>query len=234
MLYAIGDIHGMREELEELLGKLPLEEGDKLVFIGDYVDRGPDSKGVVEFLLGLRQRHECVFLIGNHEGMFLSFLGWKSPWYFGAEAFLQNGGDTTLKSYGFFDSEGGGFEFPPEHEQFFRGLVPYHVDGEYVFVHAGLSRASLSLSDVEYALNREEPRDILWQRSTAELPHSLGATVVYGHTPVPDLQVRWNLPYSIGIDTGCVYGGSLTAIRLPDETIFSVPCKSSEYGLGQS
>ncbi len=233
MLYAIGDVHGMREELEELLGKLPLQPEDKLVFIGDYVDRGPDSKGVVDVLIDLKQRYECVFLIGNHEAMFLSFLGWKSRWYFGAEAFLQNGGDTTLKSYGFFDAEGD-FELPPDHEQFYRELVPYHVDSEYVFVHAGLSRASLSLSDVEYALEHEEPRDVLWQRSTAELPHSLGATVVYGHTPVPDLQVRWNLPYSIGIDTGCVYGGALTAIRLPDETLFSAPCKSAEYSLGPS
>ena len=233
MLYAIGDVHGMREELEELLGKLPLQPEDKLVFIGDYVDRGPDSKGVVDVLIDLKKRYECVFLIGNHEGMFLSFLGWKSRWYFGAEAFLQNGGDRTLKSYGFFEADGD-FELPPDHAQFFREMVPHHVDSEYVFVHAGLSRDSLSLSDVEYALEHEEPRDVLWQRSTAELPHSLGATVVYGHTPVPDLQVRWNLPYSIGIDTGCVYGGALTAIRLPDETLFSVACKSPEYGLGPS
>lgn len=233
MLYAIGDVHGMREELEELLGKLPLQPEDKLVFIGDYVDRGPDSKGVVDILIDLKQRYECVFLIGNHEGMFLSFLGWKSPWYFGAEAFLQNGGDMTLKSYGFFDASGD-LELPPDHERFYRELVPYHVDSEYVFVHAGLSRASLSLSDVDYALEHEEPRDVLWQRSTAELPHSLGATVVYGHTPVPNLQVRWNLPYSIGIDTGCVYGGPLTALRLPDETLFSVPCKSPDCGPGPS
>ena len=230
MLYAIGDIHGMKDELEELLDQLPLQEGDRFVFIGDYVDRGPDSKGVVDLLIDLKKRHECVFLIGNHEGMFLSFLGWRSPWYFGSEAFLQNGGDSTLKSYGFFGCDD--FELPPEHLQFYRDLVPYHVDQEYVFVHAGLSRDSLSLSDVDYALQHEEPRDVLWQRSTSELPHSLGATVVYGHTPVPDLQVRWNLPYSIGIDTGCVYGGSLTAIRLPDETIFQVACKTGGCSFG--
>ena len=62
--------------------------------------------------------------------------------------------------------------------------------------------------------------DLLWQRATADLPHSLGVTIVYGHTPMPDMQVRWNLPYSIGIDTAAVYGGTLTALRLPDESVF--------------
>ena len=221
MLYAIGDIHGMREKLELLIDKLPLEPNDLLVFIGDYLDRGPDPAGTVEYLIELRERQPCIFLIGNHEAMFLSFLGWQGPRYFGSEAFLENGGDTTLHSYGYFDSDGD-FQLPPQHEAFFRELKLWHVDGEYLFVHAGLSKEALRLSDLEYALAREQPRDLLWQRGTADLPHSLGATVVYGHTPMPDLQVRWNLPYSIGIDTGCVYGGMLTAIRLPDETLFQV------------
>jgi serine/threonine protein phosphatase 1 len=209
MLYAIGDIHGMRDRLAELVASLPLQSDDRLLFIGDYVDRGPDSAGTVEFL------------IGNHESMFLSFLGWRGPNYFGGEAFLYNGGETTLESYGYIQSPGD-FELPPKHEQFFRSMRLHYIEGEYVFVHAGLGRASLGLSDPKYALEHESPREILWQRATIDLPHSLGATIVYGHTPLPDFQVRWNLPYSIGIDTGCVYGGPLTAIRLPDESIFQV------------
>ena len=220
MLYAIGDIHGQREQLEQLLAQLPLESGDHLVFIGDYVDRGPDPKGVVDLLLDLRQHHDCTFLIGNHEAMFLSFLGWEGPLYFGAEAFLHNGGETTLQTYGYFDGDRE-FALPKEHEEFYASLKLWHIEGEYAFVHAGISRESLQLSDIEYALKRETPKELLWQRGTADLPHSLGITIVYGHTPMPDLQVRWNLPYSIGIDTGAVYGGALTAIRLPDETIFS-------------
>ncbi len=148
------------------------------------------------------------------------------PWlgraaYFGAEAFLHNGGETTLESYGYFDA-GGKFQLPRAHEKFYASLRLWHVEGEYAFVHAGISRESLQLSDVKYALSKESPRDLLWQRSTVELPHSLGVTIIYGHTPMPDMQVRWNLPYSIGIDTGAVYGGTLTAIRLPDETLFQV------------
>ena len=220
MLYAIGDIHGMRQELEALIASLPLRDDDRLIFIGDYIDRGPEPRGTVEFLIKLSERRDCIFLMGNHEAMFLSFLGWNEACYFGGEAFLKNGGDTTLESYEYFDDSN--FRLPPEHEKFYRNLKLYHVEGSYAFVHAGLSRDALRLSDIEYALSKERPRDLLWQRSTVTLPHSLGVTLVYGHTPLPDLQVRWNLPYTIGIDTGCVYGGKLTAIRLPDETVFQV------------
>jgi len=221
MLYAIGDIHGMRDQLVALIARLELQPSDQLIFIGDYVDRGPDPKGVVDYLVELQRKHRCTFLMGNHEAMFLSFLGWEGPNYFGAEAFLHNGGESTLASYGYFEEEDG-FQLPKEHEEFYRGLKLWHLEGSYAFVHAGLSRTSLQLSDVEYALSREKPRDLLWQRSTPDLPHSLGVTVVFGHTPLPDLSVRWNLPYSIGIDTGAVYGGTLTALRLPDESVFQV------------
>lgn len=221
MIYAVGDVHGMRESLEKLIRMLPLASGDRLLFIGDYVDRGPDPYGVVQFLVELSRSQECIFLMGNHEAMFLSFLGWEGPVYFGGDAFLQNGGDSTLRSYGFFDQEDE-FQLPPDHERFFRELKLYHVEGQYAFVHAGLSRDALRLSDIKYALEHERPRSLLWQRTTIDLPHNLGITIVYGHTPMPDMQVRWNLPYSIGIDTGSVYGGRLTALRLPDESVFQV------------
>ncbi|MBW2398106.1 MAG: serine/threonine protein phosphatase [Deltaproteobacteria bacterium] len=141
MLYAIGDIHGERELLEELLASLPFRDGDRLVFVGDYVDRGPDSKGVVETLLRVKQEHDCVFLLGNHESMFLSFLGWHRKEYFGGDAFLMNGGDRTLASYGYFDAEepdAKTFQLPPDHERFFKHLKLYHRDGDYLFVHAGI------------------------------------------------------------------------------------------------
>ncbi len=221
MIYAVGDVHGMRESLEKLISLLPLSPDDHLLFMGDYVDRGPDPCGVVEYLIDLSARYRCTFLMGNHEAMFLSFLGWEGPAFFGGEAFLQNGGDTTLQSYGYFDSEED-FQLPKEHEEFYRKLKLYHLEGQYAFVHAGLSRDSLRLSDIQYALDHERPRSLLWQRTTIDLPHNLGVTIVYGHTPMPDMQVRWNLPYSIGIDTGSVYGGRLTALRLPDESVFQV------------
>jgi serine/threonine protein phosphatase 1 len=225
LLYAVGDIHGERELLEELIAKLPLREGDRLVFLGDYVDRGPDSKGVVEFLLELAGKLPCTFLCGNHESMFLDFLGWRREEYFAGDAFLANGGDRTLASYGYFDAvdpDPTRFQLPSTHREFFRNLKLHHREGDYLFVHAGLGRRLLREDDLSYALRGARSEDLLWDRSCIDQPHDLGVTVVYGHTPSMDFEVRWNPPFSIGIDTGAVYGGRLTAIRLPDETIFQV------------
>lgn len=223
MLYAVGDIHGESEKLDALLALLPLRSGDRLVFTGDYVDRGPDAHGVVERLIKLSAQFPCVFLLGNHESMLLDFLGWKGRMYFGGDAFLANGGARTLASYGYFDRDDPspvGFRLPAAHEEFFRSLRLWVLEGDYLFVHAGLAPAQLAESDVEFALRRARPEDLLWRRDTWDQPHRLGRTIIYGHTPAPDLAVRWNAPFSIGIDTGATFGGPLTAIRLPDETLF--------------
>jgi len=235
VLYAVGDIHGTRDKLEALLDSLPLEEGDRLVFLGDYVDRGPDARGVVELLLGFARRWPCTFLIGNHESMFLDYIGWKGDFYDKGEYFLANGGIETLLSYGVrdFDAvEREGLELPPEHARFFRELVPHHRDGDYLFVHAGLGLPELGLSDVDRALERAKPADLLWNRMSGDLRHLLGVTLVYGHSPDPTLRVRWNTPYSIGIDTGAVYGGPLTALALPSERVFQAGDEGGPSGLG--
>ena len=225
MLYAVGEIHGEAEKLGELLDSLPLRDGDRMLFLGDYVDRGSDSCGVVKRLIRLQREWPCVFLLGNHESMFLDFLGWTDDAHFGGDAFLMNGGDHTLASYGYFDQEPSDrerFRLPKEHEDFLLSLELHHQEGDYLFIHAGLAREQLKSQDVAYALRRSRPEDLLWNRSTCDLPHELKVTIVYGHTPAEDFNVRWNRPFSIGIDTGAVYGGPLTAIRLPDETLFQV------------
>jgi len=224
MLYAVGDIHGELEKLEELLDTLPLAEGDRFVFLGDYIDRGADSYGVIEKLIALQQQWPCTFLLGNHESMFLDFLGWTDNAYFGGDAFLMNGGERTLASYGFFeqDSDRDQYRLPKQHEDFLLGLKLYHREGDYLFIHAGIKRSLLREGDIDYVLRRAAPEDLLWNRSTCDLPHKMPVTVVYGHTPNEAFSVRWNLPFNIGIDTGAVFGGPLTAIRLPDETLFQV------------
>jgi serine/threonine protein phosphatase 1 len=221
VLYAIGDIHGELGKLERLLDLLSPTSSDRLVFLGDYVDRGPESAGVVSRLIQLGREVSCTFLLGNHESMFLDFLGWRGAAYFGGDAFLMNGGDRTLASYGFFGerAQKEGFDLPPAHADFYRGLKLVHQQGDYLFVHAGLGPRGLQSGDPAYALRVSRPEDLLWNRSTADLPHTLGLTVIYGHTPSRDFSVRRNEPFSIGIDTGAVYGGPLSAIRLPDETI---------------
>lgn len=223
MLYAVGDIHGELEKLDDLLESLPLEPRDRLVFLGDYVDRGADPRGVVDRLISLARARPCTFLMGNHESMFLDFLGWSGKEHFAGDAFLMNGGESTLASYGYFDldeEERERFSLPESHAEFFCNLRLHHLEGDYLFVHAGLNRSLLEGTDVAWALRRVRTEDLLWNRSTGDLPHRLGVTVVYGHTPNADFSVRWNPPFSIGIDTGATYGGPLTAIRLPDETVF--------------
>ena len=223
MLYAVGDIHGQLGKLDALLEKLPLRPDDHFVFLGDYIDRGPDSFGVVERLLELKKRYNCIFLMGNHESMFLHFLGWSGPRYFAGNAFLANGGEATLRSYrentGGAGSDGS-FELPASHIRFFDSLRLSFQGDAYVFAHAGLGRPTPLCDDVEEALRRAEPRDLLWDRAHMERSHKLGVTIIYGHTPKSDYQLRWNYPFSIGIDTGAAYEGPLTAIALPDETIY--------------
>lgn len=225
MLYAVGDIHGEREALDALLASLPLRADDRFVFLGDYIDRGPDSRGVVDRLIALAKERPCTFLLGNHESMFLDFLGWNGSAWFGGDAFLANGGARTLVSYGYFDAADPHprrFRLSPDHLTFYRSLKLHHREGDYLFVHAGLGGAATSRGDVDYALGRARVEDLLWSRNTGDRPHDLGVTIVYGHTPSPDFAVRWSSPWSIGIDTGAVYGGVLTALRLPDETVFQV------------
>ena len=214
-VFVVGDIHGCGRELEALLDGLRLGTGDTTVFLGDYVDRGPDVGGVVERLLALAQDPgvSSVFLRGNHEDMLLGYLG-RGGHY--GEAFLANGGDVTLASYGV--SGGTSPErfvaaLPEAHLEFFSQTRYFHAEERYLLVHAGIRPGR--------PLARQVPHDLLWIRDEfIAAPHDLGVTVVFGHTPCREVLV--DLPYKIGIDTGCVYGGRLTALELPDLVLHAV------------
>lgn len=215
-LVAIGDLHGCALTLEVLLDRLELRDDDHLVFVGDYIDRGPDSKGVIDRLLELRQRFQCTFLRGNHEALFLGYLdqGEFDIWSY-------NGGTTTLDSYAV---QGQGFVIPPEHIRFVRETGMYLETDEFLFVHAGLK------PDRSVAANLADDDEMvfLWEREhlrydDADLPWE--KTVVCGHTPV---SAPVNGARLINIDTGCVYYmrpslGYLTAVRLPEREFISVP-----------
>src|SRR5678815_719209 len=118
-LYAIGDIHGCADELDDLLTRLPLQSGSTLVFLGDYIDRGPKSRQVIERVLDLRRHFEVIALRGNHEQMLLEFLEGESDQL--VARFVLNGGSSTLASYA---DPSGHYGIPPSHEEFFRSL-PY-------------------------------------------------------------------------------------------------------------
>ncbi|MGH7893471.1 MAG: metallophosphoesterase family protein, partial [Candidatus Binatia bacterium] len=215
-LFAIGDIHGCVEELTQLLGALPLTAKDTVVCVGDYIDRGPDSRGVIAALLAWRPTTpaEVVFLKGNHEDMALGFLGRAGHW---GEAWFRNGGVAALRSYG-IDPDLPASEIasrlPPDHLAFLDALATSHRwRDQYLLVHAGI-RPGVPWPE-------QQIEDLLWIREEfLDEPHDLGATIVFGHTPHRGIVV--DLPYKIGIDTGCVYGGALTCVGLPDGAVFQI------------
>lgn len=213
-LIAIGDIHGCAASLEALLEAIDPAENDHLLFIGDYIDRGPDSRGVIDQLIALDKTHECTFLRGNHEALMLNYLdlGAFNLWRI-------NGGITTMQSY--ISDDGSAVEIPEEHEQFVRDTKLYYETNDYFFVHAGL-KADLTIQE---NLDQFGEEVFLWERGHLEASSfAWEKPVVCGHTPHADPIDREKL---LMIDTGCVYHdqpemGTLTAVRLPQRTYIEV------------
>lgn len=198
--YVIGDIHGCLRPLKRLLAKIAPRPGDEVIFIGDYIDRGPQSREVVEYLLGLP--YPCVFLLGNHEKMLLDYLSGND-----GGIYLPNGGLATLQSYG-----GDFTSIPPAHISFFRTLRPMYETPEFLFVHAGIRPM--------VPLDKQKLDDLVWIRQ--EFFQFIGRfpkPVVFGHTPLRQVLLASD---RIGIDTGCVYGGKLTCLKLPSREVIQV------------
>jgi serine/threonine protein phosphatase 1 len=206
-IYAIGDIHGCADKLRRLIDQLAIDpKQDQLVFVGDYIDRGPDSFEVVDYLLGLKSIFpNVVFLKGNHEQMLEDYLAGPDKL-----TFLINGGQATLDSYLRHRPSPQVPVFPLRHQVFFRGLRLFYETENYLFVHAGLKP--------KVPLAQQHPGDLLWIRSQFIYSDvDFGKQVVFGHTPFPEPLVQAN---KIGIDTGAVYGHQLTCVKLPDLVFF--------------
>ena len=206
-IFAIGDIHGCYDRLKALMEKIPIDYSrDTLIFIGDYIDRGPHSVEVVEYLMKLKTRvPEVIFLKGNHEDMLDKFIN-------GADriTYLLNGGQQTLDSYLTKPVQSESFPIPPDHMEFFKSLRLFYETEEFIFVHAGL-RPRVSLES-------QKTEDLLWIRNKfVSTKFDFGKRVIFGHTPLKKPLVE---PNKIGIDTGAVYGNVLTCIQLPDLVFF--------------
>lgn len=198
---AIGDIHGMSSMLDELLLQLPKE--GTVVFLGDYIDRGPDSYGVIKRLIALQQEREVVFLRGNHEELCLDSLSGNSE---AVHSWLANGGLATIESY-----QEHSFD---EHLDFLNSTRLVFETEDYIFVHAGISPMK--------PVNENGAEEFLWIRYEFLMSdYDWGKMVIHGHTPTIDFFPE-DKPNRINIDTGAFFKGRLTALILPEVEVISV------------
>lgn len=207
--FAVGDIHGHRDRLEALLRRLPLDrERDTVVFLGDYVNRGPDSKGVIDLLLELQRTCPgAVFLRGNHEQAMLEYADTGDAELLPLLRFL--GVEATLSSYGADAPHrlAGLACLPQAHAAFLRGLTFAYETPTHVFVHADPGLADDPRSEPQRLDSRR-----LVRRDVPPHDHIGGRTVVFGHSSFATPLVA---PGRIGIDTGAGGGHMLTALELP-------------------
>jgi serine/threonine protein phosphatase 1 len=207
-IFVVGDIHGCFDKLYALMDKIPIDYAqDQLIFIGDYIDRGPSSVEVVDYLVNFKELFPgIIFLKGNHEDMLQNYLDGSDRF-----TYMLNGGQRTLDEYLKRTNNPDGFPIPSEHLEFFNSLHLYYQTEDYIFVHAGL-REKVPLESQEKIL--------LWIRD--EFIHSdfnFGKRVIFGHTPFKEPLLQSN---KIGIDTGAVYGNRLTCVQLPEMEFLSV------------
>jgi serine/threonine protein phosphatase 1 len=213
-IFAIGDVHGCADELDELLAMLPLKDDSTVVMLGDYIDRGPYSRRVIETLIEWKTRHNFVTLSGNHEEMLREFLDGSNPQR--VARFILNGGSSTLAD---FADDHGEWVIPKSHVKFLEELKLWHETDEHFFVHAGVP--DISLKELDPVRDRDE---LLWiRRAFISSTRKWEKRIVHGHTPVNAVEVSAS---RINVDTACAYGGFLTAIELPSHRIYSVPRKT--------
>jgi serine/threonine protein phosphatase 1 len=228
-VYAIGDIHGRADLLDAMLGQIAADDAARpparrvTLFLGDLVDRGPDSAGVIERLIALRDRDgdDVRFIMGNHEEIFLKTLAGEDK---ATRLFCRIGGRETLLSYGLTPADYERLDYaevvdtanaivPTAHRAFMEGFEDLVTFGDYAFVHAGV-RPGVAFAD-------QRPAELRWIRDPF-LDHrgALEKIVVHGHTVADTVEI---LPHRIGLDTGAYDTGRLSAIRLEatDRLVFS-------------
>jgi serine/threonine protein phosphatase 1 len=225
-VYAIGDVHGRLDLLQAMHRRILIENEKSppfdwvVVHLGDYVDRGPDSKGVLDLMVNLQQKtHRMLAIAGNHDIGLLEFLATGDAY----GLFARNGGRQTALSYGINinfndpDSVAAGRKalaqsIPHSHVEFLRGLRRSIVFGDFFFCHAGI-RPGVDL-------DRQDPDDLIWIRweflDDARLYPKI---IVHGHTPVSDIEKR---PNRINLDTGAYASGRLSAIAIDSDRKFFV------------
>jgi len=217
LYYIIGDIHGHFARLAALFEKLLklIAVRDTVIFLGDYIDRGPRSYEVIDFLVHLSRRKsfETVFLKGNHEDLFAAHLRGED----GPGAFIFNGGDATIRSY---TAHCGKLDLPEHHRRFFDSLRLYYEGEDFIAVHAGLN------PKIE-RIEAQSEHDLIWIRDQFfRADKRWDKTVIFGHTPVSTITGEGPVYIDekrniIGIDSGVMYGNPLACISWPQREIFT-------------
>ncbi|HEY3385979.1 MAG TPA: metallophosphoesterase, partial [Saprospiraceae bacterium] len=211
-IIAIGDIHGCAKTFHKLIeDEIKIRKSDTIYCIGDYIDRGPDSKGVVDLILDLRKKgYQLRTLRGNHEQLMLDSVNGgqaQKDWYI-------NGGDTTLKSFGATSFR----DFDPVYQDFFKRTRLYFENGPYIFVHAGLNFGPEDIF--------EDTEAMMCIRDFKVDPEKLGTRIiVHGHTPRPLQMILKQKENVFNLDAGCVYTerhghGYLVALNLTNKEWF--------------
>jgi serine/threonine protein phosphatase 1 len=205
---AIGDVHGCRLALAALLDAINPTAEDTLVTLGDYIDRGPDSRGVLDLLIALERRSRLVPLLGNHEEMLLAArtsLDIRMGW-------LACGGVEAIASYGYFQQPAGAPTpldelIPAGHWQFLERCLPFFETETHLFLHANY--------DPELPLHRQTATTLRWKFVDARTArrHRCGKVAIVGHTPQRSGEIL-DLQFLKCIDTGCHAGGWLTALEV--------------------
>lgn len=208
-IFVVGDIHGCLGMLKRLIAKIGWRpDRDRLIFLGDYIDRGENSRGVIDYILEISNssgRVEC--LMGNHEAVFLDFLSGRQH-----QNFFVNGGASTLNSYRFGSIPHADPMIPHDHVSFLNSLQLWIELKDYYVVHAGL-RPGL-------AIQEQAAEDLVWIREPfIHSDHDFGKKVIFGHTPFSRPLIMKN---KIGLDTGAVFGNMLTCLELPSLVFHAV------------
>ena len=201
--YAVGDIHGSLGKLQALVAQCEEDAAGRpltFVFLGDYIDRGPDSRGVIACLIELQARLPVTALMGNHEALALEAIDSSMN----AGHWQLEGGDKTLRSYGVARAQ----DLPGQHIAWLRSLRLTYDDGRRLYVHAGV--------DPEKPLDAQDDVELLWIREPfLSDARDYGRLIVHGHTPtktgLPDLRTN-----RLNLDTGAVFGRALTAAVFED------------------
>lgn len=222
-LYAVGDIHGCADLLTTAFGLIDedlarTKPGRVIqVFLGDYVDRGPNTRRTLDLLIGRGQVHETIFIKGNHEALLMEFLAdpLRLP------EWLQLGGAATLMSYGVEASAHQAVTdpvsvrqaflaaLPQSHAAFLRTVVPSYSCGDFFFAHAGVKPG--------IALDQQSEEDLMWIREPfLSSDEDFGKVVVHGHTPVREPEIR---NHRVNIDTGAYATGCLTVLAIEDHRL---------------